>query len=149
MSRDGIEAVFPRLRDEGYERTSQESNIYNCIAWALDDTEHWWDPTLNYGCYWSPNVPRDNRIETIVRIFQARGYTVCTSEELEVGYEKIAIYQRPNTGVTHASRQLPSGQWTSKLGDWEDITHSTPQSVECELYGTVVQIMKRRRNDWD
>jgi hypothetical protein len=43
----------------------------------------------------------------------------------------------------HASRQLPSAKWTSKLGGSEDIEHDTPDDVAGGIYGEVVQIMKR------
>jgi hypothetical protein len=74
----------------------------------------------------------------------------CDSSEREKGYEKVALYEiHPETGVEHAARQLRSGEWTSKLGEWEDIKHKTPHSVECDDYGNVVQVLKRRREEWD
>jgi hypothetical protein len=85
----------------------------------------------------------------VIEIFKHHGYIVCDTDEREDGYEKVALYEHPDFGIEHASRQLQDGQWTSKLGEWEDIRHKTPQSVECDDYGNVVQIMKRRRQDWD
>jgi hypothetical protein len=35
------------------------------------------------------------------------------------------------------------GEWTSKLGNWEDIEHKTLAALEGEFYGKVVQILKR------
>lgn len=51
---------------------------------------------------------------------------------------------------THAARQLPSGAWTSKLGEWEDIEHDTLEALEGsegrgEAYGRVALILKRER----
>jgi hypothetical protein len=37
-----LEALFPRLRGTAYRITSPASEVYNCIAWAAGDTEHWW-----------------------------------------------------------------------------------------------------------
>ena len=45
---------------------------------------------------------------------------------------------------THAARQLPGGNWTSKLGKGEDIEHDTPDVVAGGLYGEFVRIMRRR-----
>jgi hypothetical protein len=78
-----------------------------------------------------------------------RGYTKCDTGEQEIGYEKVAIYEHPVFDVQHAARQLQNGRWTSKIGEWEDISHRTPQCMECDDYGEVVQYMKRRREEWD
>jgi hypothetical protein len=146
-----IDDVFPNLRREGeYQETSEETDKYNCIAWALYDVKQWWWPTPRYGCYWLPGLPRDNKRETLIRTFEIHGYIKCDSAEPEKGYEKVALYEiHPGSGVEHAARQLQSGEWTSKLGEWEDIRHKTAQSVECDDYGKVVQILKRRRKEWD
>jgi hypothetical protein len=43
---------------------------------------------------------------------------------------------------THAARLLPSGLWTSKLGEWEDIEHDL-LALEGDVYGTVALLLKR------
>jgi hypothetical protein len=43
---------------------------------------------------------------------------------------------------THAARLLPSGLWTSKLGEWEDIEHDL-HALEGDVYGTVALLLKR------
>jgi len=146
-----IQEIFPNLSIAGeYEATSLETDAYNCIAWALYDTQHWWWPTQQFGSFWLPQVPRNNSIAALVMIFQMNGYKVCESSDLEPGFEKVALYQiDPESGVEHASRQLQNGEWTSKLGEWEDIRHKSAQSVECEDYGKVAQVLKRRRLEWD
>jgi hypothetical protein len=40
---------------------------------------------------------------------------------------------------------LPTGKWTSKLGDWDDIEHDTLEALEAAFYGRVAQIMKRSK----
>jgi len=42
------------------------------------------------------------------------------------------------------ARQMESGLWTSKLGQLEDIVHHTLEGVECDAYGQVVQVSKRK-----
>jgi hypothetical protein len=67
---------------------------------------------------------------------------VCEGDELEAGFEKIALFAN-NQGIPlHAARQLPSGRWTSKLGELEDIEH-TLRDLEGEEYGSVALVMKR------
>jgi hypothetical protein len=69
-------------------------------------------------------------------------YVPCDHGELEAGFEKIAIYVGADSEVKHAARQLPSGLWTSKLGDFEDIEH--PLFVlEGGAYGWVKRFLKR------
>jgi hypothetical protein len=55
--------------------------------------------------------------------FAAFGYVDCTDTSSEEGFEKIAIYAISSGIPKHASRQLPSGRWTSKVGHLEDIEH--------------------------
>lgn len=147
MKSERIEAVLPKLRD--YDLKSPETDLYNCIAWSLYDTKRWWWPTLRYGCYWPPGFSRDNKRETVVAIFELSGYQKCDSENAEIGYEKVAIYEIVGEGVQHVARQLQTGEWTSKLGEWEDITHKTAKEVESADYGEVVQFLKRHRKEWD
>jgi len=76
-------------------------------------------------------------------IQQQGGYVPCSESQLENGFEKIAIYANATGDATNAARQTASGEWTSKLGDWEDIEHKTLAALEGEFYGKVVQILKR------
>jgi hypothetical protein len=43
----------------------------------------------------------------------------------------------------HAARSLPNGAWTSKLGDDEDIEHSTLAVLEGREYGRAKVFLKR------
>jgi len=56
--------------------------------------------------------------------------------------EKVAIYVREGLPA-HVSRQLPSGECTSKCADLEEIVH-TSAGLEGTLYGTVSFLMKRK-----
>ena len=46
---------------------------------------------------------------------------------------------------THAALQLESGDWTSKLGPFEDVTHTTVEAVAGPVYGTVICYLARPR----
>jgi hypothetical protein len=74
--------------------------------------------------------------------FRTLGYEPCEDDQLEPGFEKVALYG-DIFFYSHAARQLPDGKWTSKLGKDQDIEHDTPLDVAGGLYGEVVQIMKR------
>lgn len=73
--------------------------------------------------------------------FQSLGFGVCQKEDLESGFEKIALFADDNV-PEHAARQLPNGRWTSKLGELEDIEHGL-HDLEGVEYGKVVMLMKR------
>ena len=78
--------------------------------------------------------------------FSRNGYQPCQSDQLEPGYEKVAIYVDSTGTPTHMARQLSSGTWTSKLGRHEDIEHTTLAQLEGEgedTYGVAYQILKR------
>ncbi len=146
MSLPEIEAEFPRLRVDGYSKSSEASEDYNCIAFTADDTTEKWDPDNTPGRYWPEGVPRTLDLQSFIQLFDVEGgYVVCDNESLEDGIEKIAIFWSLSQEVTHAARQLESGAWTSKLGDWEDIEHNKLSSLEGPSYGRVAKIMKRPR----
>ena len=131
---------FPGLADSVFSITSPESDSYNCIAWAAGDTDNWWWPSgLNY---WPLEVPATDDVDSIVSAFVSLRYELCDSGDLQDGFEKVAIYARDNS-VTHTARQLPSGNWTSKLGRSVDIEHEAVEALEGSNYGSVVQFMRR------
>jgi hypothetical protein len=131
--------LFPRLSKENHRSTSPSSPNYNCIAWAAEDTDRWWQP----GIYWPLPSPKDDcGIGALEQVFRSLGYYDCDIGDSELGYEKIALYGN-NLFYTHAARQLPSGKWTSKLGKAEDIEHDTAEDVADGVYGQLVGYMKR------
>ena len=88
-------------------------------------------------------------VDCFVKAFQHVGYKICMSESFEDGAEKIAIFghkAQDGTSVpTHAALQLPNGKWTSKLGQFEDITHSTVDALSGPVYGRPLVFMSRPR----
>ncbi len=138
-----IENLFPHLRNAGYEITSPPSVEYNCVAWAAQENDRWWWPDrLGIG-YWPENTPREETLEAFAQAFVTLGYEPCDSNELEPGFEKIAIYVSQYGEPTHVAKQLSSSRWTSKLGNWEDIEHSF-EGLENSPYGSVAQVLRRR-----
>lgn len=113
MSKE-IERCFPGLKNTNYEITSVKAREYNCIAWAVGDTSRWWWPDVT--SFWPGNLPLSSHLADFIKVFELMGYFLCINGKLESGFDKIAIYVDANDQVTHASRQLESGQWTSKLG---------------------------------
>lgn len=138
-----IERAFPGLHGKAWQCTSGATSSYNCLAWAAGDTAHWWwpgDSAEDY--YWPAGIERAETLATFVAAYALLGYAPCSSMEPEPGYEKVALFAAPDGFPTHASRQLPSGRWTSKLGEGEDIEHDL-EDVGGAIYGSVVQLLRR------
>ena len=136
-----LEYLFPNLVGSGYEITGETSDQYNCIAWALGITTEKWN-SEDPADYWPPSLPRNNRVETVMRLFAAEGFSLCDDDMLEPGYEKIALYAFVGRSY-HVARQMPDGRWTSKLGRREVITHLSPDNLVRSIYGEVHCIMRR------
>jgi len=135
--------IFPNLAGSPWRTTSPADTTYNCIAWALGETQRWWwpDPLGQY--YWPQNAQRESTLEAMREVLVAAGYMECLDGSYEEGFEKVAIYLHQGV-LSHAARQIPTGAWTSKLGYLEDIEHQ-PQALAGSAYGDVALYMKRHQ----
>jgi hypothetical protein len=137
-----LEVLFPHLRGTAYRITSPASDVYNCIAWAAGDTEHWWWPSDPARTYWPLGAPRRETLETFRNVLATLGYVVCEQADLKPGFEQIALFAEADGTPTHAARQLRDGTWTSKLGMSKHIQHAL-EDLTSAAYGSVAQILKR------
>jgi hypothetical protein len=140
-----LEQQFPKLAPDEYTLTSPDTIDYNCVAWAAESQEEWWWPDAMEQEYWPNNVPREETIAAFIEAFSTLGYQVCDDSTLEIGFQKIAIYANAQNIPRHVARQLSNGEWTSKIGQYEDIQHRSLSSLsgDSPAYGQVVQIMKK------
>lgn len=143
-----LEELFPNLTGDNYEVTSEAVSRYNCVAWAVGSSHHWWEAIRMRGFYWPPGIPFNDLLSTWTSLFELHGFQVCENERPEPGWEKIAIYVDSEGTPQHVARQLPSGEWTSKLGELEDIRHKTLTALESEDYGNATTFLKKQRPDW-
>ena len=127
-----LKDAFPGLRDSGYEITSEISDTYNCVAWAAGDDANWWSHAP--GSYWPSAVDRSPEVSALVQVFGALGFSLSETNDVEAGFRKIAVYALSGEW-THAARQLEDGRWTSKVGQFEDITHPSLENLTGEAYG--------------
>ena len=137
---------FPNLSNGSFDVTSNLTPRYNCIAWAFHDTERWWWPTPRAGLpytYWPAGAPADETLTAFVETFRMLGFEECENVDIEPKAEKIAIYTIDGNKPTHVARQLPTGLWTSKLGQYVDIQHDLYGLDGGTRYGSVTCIMKR------
>ncbi|MBI2187273.1 MAG: hypothetical protein HYU37_09160 [Acidobacteria bacterium] len=143
MPADVLEALFPRLREEGYEIKSEIDPAYNCIAFSLDDNERWWEPFRPDG-FWPEGVELNDTLNGFVALFQAQGFVVCEDGNVEAGFEKIALYGNAAVNAfAHVARLSAAGVWVSKLGELEDIEHNTLEALTSHGYGEPVMFLKR------
>jgi hypothetical protein len=132
---------LPSLNKQNNDVTSDATPFYNCVAYAAGEMNRKWWPVFHPDFYWPPSAPKINSIASFVTAFETLGYAECDDGRLEGGYEKVAFFVRDGQ-PTHASRQLPGGKWTRKLGDYYDIEH-TEHAVSSGDYGKIVKYMKR------
>jgi hypothetical protein len=149
MTEDELRDIFPNLvGDASFRIASPHDHGYNCFAWAAGEDERRWDPVLEIaptraGVYWPPGVPLLPSRNAFVAAFASIGYAVCEGPALEAGYEKVVIYENASGEPVHASRQLPSGVWTSKLGGANDIEHGEPDGLTAPLCGAPAVYLRR------
>ncbi len=134
--------AFPASIIEPFVVTSIATGNYNCIAWVLEDTEHFFWPGPKEFFYWLPNIKREETIDSFVQLFAYFGYEICDNALKEKGVTKIALFAKDGI-PTHATRQLSNGLWTSKLGILEDVSH-TLAAISGGLYGEVALIFSRK-----
>ena len=153
FGRPDYKRSFPRLIHSSYvDITSPKDPRYNCIAWAAEDTTRRWWPRDRWSyppsrsIYWPEEAECSTLPCAFVQAYQTIGYQLCSDGTLEEGITKIALYAKEKESIkqaTHASRQLPCGKWTSKLGDLFDITHASVLDLEGPCYGKVVCYLSR------
>jgi hypothetical protein len=134
---------WPNLQDEDYIERSEDTTEYNCIAFSVGSKDEWWWPIGGY--YWPPDVPAEPTLAAFRIMYERIGYEVCNDGAIEEGYEKVVIYADAGDTPTHAALQLPSGNWTSKLGSDIDIEHSSLECLAGGSYGDVAMFMRRPR----
>jgi hypothetical protein len=141
-----LKAQFPQLDESNCRHTSEKTPRYNCIAWAAsDDTRFWWPSGPGQPAYWPSGIPRQVTLQAFILAFQQLGYAVTSSSTWCPEHDRIAIYTLHDI-PTHAARQLSAAEWTSKLGPYIDISHTTPQAIEGPAYGVVAVYMERHRS---
>lgn len=145
---EDLEEAFPHLQGTAYSEESEETDAYNCIAYAFGDVQNWWWPRRGYGYYWPPGFPLEDSVDVLVTIFEVHGYGQCETADAVIGYEKIAIYSVDGR-ITHAARQLRSGRWASKLGTEQDIEHERTEHINNKDYGVATRFLQRKRKDWE
>jgi hypothetical protein len=96
-------------------------------------------PGLLYDAGFEITSPEDTDYNCIAWAFGRKDRWLWPDEETD----GVSVWPEGSEECTHASRQLPDGKWTSKLGSSFDICHSTPYTIQGRLYGMVSCILCR------
>jgi hypothetical protein len=137
-----LQVLFPKLQPGNWEQRSHANARYTCMAFANGDKRHIWEAGVYGGrFYWPPDIRQDNTVEAWEQVFLNQGYERTENREVEVGFEKAAIYVLDD----FASHVAISDDytWLSKIGKGQDISHSSLDLLEGDEYGIVDRILKR------
>lgn len=142
-----VEEQLPNIVGQ-YVRTSDPTIDYNCLAWAVELTDTWIDPTGRcVGYSWPKGIERDWSVPAYKKVLAYYGYVdECPDGSFEDGFVKIAMYVDEDGRPSHFARQVQGGNWTSKLGELIDVVHSSLSCVAGNEphYGQVSHFFKRK-----
>lgn len=150
-----LKTLFPNLNHTNHRVTSNRTEAYNCIAWAMQDGERWWQPHADY--YWPNGIAladdEEPTVAHVTAIFVECGFELMpmprrktSRDKTEADFNRIAVFgtgRAETDRFTHVARQLDTGWWASKIGDWEDIEHLSLDVLEGIAYGKVAAILRR------
>ena len=97
---------FPNSKIDPFLITSPQTSSYNCIAWAFGDNSKWYWPDSSNIYFWPSDIPRQETINSFIKLFESIGYIQTDNDNLDIEFEKIAIYGDSFSNPTHAARQL-------------------------------------------
>lgn len=134
---------FPNLRNDPYFHIkSEETDTYNCIAWAMGTSERWVSPKANTPGYWWPDgVDMDTKKESLIAAFKAVGFSMANDNKIEEGYDKVVLFAKGDDWK-HAARIIDDEVEYSKFGQGWDATHGH-NVLSGASYGYEYAYMKR------
>ena len=111
---------------------SHPSPDYNCMGFAMGKLV-WWEPPeynggvlMNPGRYWPVGVDPVDDVEHFIEAAATERFEICSDSNPEDGFEKVTIYFKNDNDryFMHASLQLSSDIWKSKMAEYSDFEHS-------------------------
>jgi hypothetical protein len=99
------------------------------------------------GYHWPKGAIEGDDPDALKSAYEVIGYELCSGEHAdrpEIGYEKVAIYVDDLGLWSHAAKLHDNGEWSSKLGDIEDVHHPSEHCFGDSEYGNGVYYMRRR-----
>ena len=153
--KDSISRIFLDLKDDDFDITSDDTPIYNCIGFAIGFTDVWvalGHPTRIPWFWWPETVPFSSDKDALVKTFEYFGFIKCDDDQIELGWDKVALYG-DDVQWLHAAKVIGPNLYHSKLGCGHDIHHKGDKDLlqrtrrPDDSYGKVYQYMKRKTED--
>jgi hypothetical protein len=147
---------FPKLNTETAKLVGKKSGAellsYNCIAGAMGDHDRWWYPFKDGDksqghdtFFWPKDAKPGAGVKSFDDLFIRIGRgEVTKNAAVEPGFVKVALYTHRGQ-PSHASRLVPTGQWLSKMGPMQALTHDLhdlDKSSAGTNYGKIEKIYK-------
>ena len=98
-----IERHLPGLEASEYQITSDATDEYNCVAWAVGEDDRWWSHEVDDEYFWPDRALRSEGVESYQAMFALYGFAECDNGDLERGVEKIALFADEGR-FTHVAR---------------------------------------------
>ncbi len=169
-NREVLISMYPDLQnDPNFIILSPTTEVYNCIAWAMQFDDRWVEPTDEdiEGVWWPKEAEVSYRPEALIQAFQAVGFVECDDTTVEDDYDKVILYKKTiqiqRIGKkepmdfevwAHASRLVADSVELCKFGKSFDGEHShnvlenVSAGYEEKSYGCAYAYMKRKK-DYD
>lgn len=151
---DTLQPAFPNANT--FEVVGEPTGRYNCIAAAFDNADKPWWPEPEAGrspyspFYWPKDSQRSNDSDSFdALLIDKAGADVYPWDEeppYQKGYQKLALFEQDGE-PTHLARQLPNGEWLSKIGRNGLVVHSL-ENMEHAYYGDVAKFYRLKTSDW-
>jgi hypothetical protein len=145
----GVYDRLPRLEESPHVVTSAPDDTYNCVGWVFRELDAYYAPDLKWPADVPPPDDPDQDLDAYVALFASRGYSVCGTPDVEYGFLKIALYAKDHA-FHHVAKQLPNGEWSSKLGEAHDLRHEHLEALEGDTVyfkGAVASVFMKRPYD--
>ncbi len=133
-----LQLLHKNLRNASWEKRSNRTPEYNCIAFVLGIQNQRWQPEPLHGDYWPEGIPQSNTDDAWIALFERFKFVRCSDGNFEDGYEKIVIYA-DDESPTHVAKLISRGIWHSKMGNLADIIHP----IDALNYGEPRFFLKR------
>ena len=134
---------FPHLgSDSHFELLSEQTPVYNCIAWAMGYRDRWVDIEYSPGHWWPAGVKRSTEPQALFDAFVAEGFEKADDGRFEKGYDKVVLFQKDGEW-THASRIESNEVEYSKFGGSFDGVHSH-NIFSGSIYGEEYAYLRRK-----
>jgi hypothetical protein len=155
MATSRVEDMFPSVPPSAIKIDGKDDPDYNCFAWACGATNQFWFPHRGYMYHW-PAIEETTADDIdnfdVLFLDKLHGEEV-VDQTYEPGFVKLALFTDTTEGeiyATHLSRQLPSGEWGSKLGSGYLVRHGTNiHDLDYGHYGNVEKIYKITEDAWE